>query len=165
MHYYADPNFKYIDKMLILVMMSIKAHEVMSVDIEMATENASLVEVATRIILEVLNGMPVIDKNGLPIGQITAIDILKAVQNRKDINNTLVKEVMSPYPITVEENTSIDEIITLMDKYGVMMVPVVQKDGRLIGICSRSDILREILNERFVTMGRKRTVTTTLGEK
>lgn len=145
--------------------MSLKAHEVMSVDIEAATENASLVEVATRIVLDVFNGMPVIDKNGLPSGQITAIDILKAIQNRKDINNTLVKEVMSPYPITVEENTSIDEIITLMDKYGVMMVPVVQKDGRLIGICSRSDILREILNERFVTIGRKRTVTTALGEK
>ncbi len=144
-------------------MKTLKAHEVMSVDIEAATESASLIEVATRIILGVFNGMPIIDGNGHPVGQITTIDILKAIRNGKDINNTIVKEVMSPNPFTVEENTSVDEIIKLMDKYGVMMVPVVQKDGRLIGVSSRSDILKEILNEKFVAIGRKRTVTTTIG--
>jgi predicted transcriptional regulator len=97
-------------------MISLKAHEVMSVDIEAATENASLVEVATRIALGVFNGMPVIDGNGHPVGQITTIDILKAIRNGRDINNTIVKEAMSPNPFIVEENTSVDEIIKLMDK-------------------------------------------------
>jgi len=150
-------------KTLTVGMISLKAHEVMSVDIEAATENASLIEVATRIILGIFNGMPIIDGNGHPAGQITTIDILKAIRNGKDINNTIVKEAMSPNPFTVEENTSVDEIIKLMDKYGVMMVPVVQKDGRLIGVCSRSDILKEILNEKFVMIGRKRTATTIIG--
>ena len=144
-------------------MISLKAHEVMSVDIEAATENASLIEVATRIALGVINGMPVIDGNGHPVGQITTIDILKAILNGKDINNTVAKEAMSPNPFTVEENTGVDEIIKLMEKYGVMMVPVVQKDGRLIGVCSRSDVLKEILDEKFVTIGRKRTATTIIG--
>jgi predicted transcriptional regulator len=46
-----------------------------------------------------------------------------------------------------------------------MMLPVVEKnDGRLIGVCSRSDVLKEILNERFVTIGMTRTVTRTIGE-
>jgi hypothetical protein len=47
------------------------------------------------------------------------------------------------------------------------MVPVVEKEGsstRLIGIVSRSDILTEKMNERFVTVGRKMIATTTLGE-
>jgi predicted transcriptional regulator len=44
------------------------------------------------------------------------------------------------------------------------MLPVIENDGRIIGICSRSDIIKEILDERFVTIGRKRTVTTTIGE-
>jgi predicted transcriptional regulator len=44
------------------------------------------------------------------------------------------------------------------------MLPVVQDDGRLIGVCSRSDVLKEILNERFVTIGMKRTAIRTLGE-
>jgi predicted transcriptional regulator len=49
-----------------------------------------------------------------------------------------------------------------MDKNGIMMLPVVENDGRLIGVCSRSDVL--ILNERFVTIGMTRTVTRTIGE-
>ncbi|MDP8886279.1 MAG: CBS domain-containing protein [Thermoproteota archaeon] len=51
-----------------------------------------------------------------------------------------------------------------MDKNGIMMLPVVENDGRLIGVCSRSDVLKEILNERFVTIGMTRTVTRTIGE-
>ena len=44
------------------------------------------------------------------------------------------------------------------------MIPVVEDDGRIIGICSRSDIIKEILNERFMVIGRKKIATTTLGE-
>jgi predicted transcriptional regulator len=51
-----------------------------------------------------------------------------------------------------------------MDKNSIFMIPVVEDDGRIIGICSRSDILKEILNERFVVIGRKKTTTTTIGE-
>ncbi|MFL6524026.1 MAG: CBS domain-containing protein [Nitrososphaera sp.] len=51
-----------------------------------------------------------------------------------------------------------------MDKNGIIMLPVVEKDGRLIGICSRSDVLKEILNERFVTIGMTRTLTRTIGD-
>jgi hypothetical protein len=40
----------------------------------------------------------------------------------------------------------------------------IENDGRLIGVCSRSDVLKEILNERFVTIGMTRTVTRTIGE-
>jgi predicted transcriptional regulator len=44
------------------------------------------------------------------------------------------------------------------------MLPVVQNDGRLIGVWSRSDVLKEILNETFVTVGMKRTATRTICE-
>jgi predicted transcriptional regulator len=39
------------------------------------------------------------------------------------------------------------------------MLPVVEEDQRLIGIVSRQDILREKLNERFVTIDRKTSTT------
>jgi Mg/Co/Ni transporter MgtE len=74
------------------------------------------------------------------------------------------KELMSSEPVSVKEDTDVNEIIDRMDKNGIMMVPVVEKDGRLIGVCSRSDVLKEILNERFVPVGMTRTVTRTIGE-
>ena len=53
-----------------------------------------------------------------------------------------------------------------MGKKGIEMVPVLEDgdDGRIIGVISRSDILKEKLNKRFVTIGRERTVTKTIWE-
>ncbi len=142
-----------------------KALDLMSVDIIAATENVSAIEVATRIVLSAINGMPVISKDdGRLLGVVTTIDILRAIRGGGDLTKIMAKELMSSEPLSVREDTDVNEIIDLMDKNGIMMLPVVEKDGRLIGVCSRSDVLKEILNERFVTIGMTRTVTRTIGE-
>jgi CBS domain-containing protein len=144
---------------------NMKAVDLMSVDIIAATENVSAIEVATRIVLSAINGMPVISRDdGRLLGVVTTIDILRAIRGGGDLTKTMAKELMSSQPVSVKENTDVNEIIDLMDKNGIMMVPVVENDGRLIGVCSRSDVLKEILNERFVTIGMTRTVTRTIGE-
>ena len=38
----------------------------------------------------------------------------------------------------------------------IVLVPVVQEDGKLIGVVARLDILRQKLNEGFVTIGERR---------
>jgi CBS domain-containing protein len=142
-----------------------KALDLMSVDIIAATENVSAIEVATRIVLGAINGMPIISKDdGKLLGVVTTIDLLRAIRTGGDLTTIIAKEIMSPGPFSVKEDTDISDIIDIMDKKGIMMLPVVQDDGRLIGVCSRSDVLKEILNERFVTIGRKRTAIRTLGE-
>lgn len=142
-----------------------KASDLMSVDIIAATENVSAIELATRIVLGTINGMPVIGKDdGKLLGVVTTVDILRTIRNGGDLTRIIAKEIMSPHPFSVKEDTEANEIIDIMDKNGIMMLPVVEKDGRLIGVCSRSDVLKEILNERFVTIGMKRTVTRTIGE-
>lgn len=142
-----------------------KALDLMSVDIIAATENVSAIEIATRIVLSAINGMPVISKDdGRLLGVVTTIDILRAIRGGGDLTKIMAKELMSSEPLSVREETDVTEIIDLMDKNGIMMLPVVENDGRLIGVCSRSDVLKEILNERFVTIGMTRTVTRTIGE-
>ena len=142
-----------------------KAVDLMSVDIIAATENVSAIEVATRIVLSAINGMPVISRDdGRLLGVVKTIDILRAIRGGGDLTKIMAKELMSPQPVSVKEDTDVNEIIELMDKNGIMMIPVVENDGRLIGVCSRSDVLKEILNERFVTIGMTRTVTRTIGE-
>ena len=142
-----------------------KASDLMSVDIIAATENVSAIEVATRIVLGAINGMPIISKDdGKLLGVVTTIDILRAIRNGRDLTRIIAKEIMSPHAFSVKEDADSNEIIDIMDKNGIMMLPVVENDGRLIGVCSRSDVLKEILNERFVTIGMTRTVTRTIGE-
>jgi CBS domain-containing protein len=143
-----------------------KASDLMSVDIIAATENVSAIEVATRIVLGAINGMPVISKDdGKLLGVVTTIDILRAIRTVGDLTTIIAREIMSPDPFSVKEDTDVNEIIDLMDKNGIVMLPVVDNGGRLIGVCSRSDVLKEILNERFVTLGMTRTVTRTIGER
>jgi arabinose-5-phosphate isomerase len=142
-----------------------KASDLMSVDIIAATENVSAIEVATRIVLGAINGIPVISKDdGKLLGVVTTIDILRAIRNGGDLTRIIAKEIMSPHPFSVMEDADSNEIIDIMDKNGIMMLPVIENEGRLIGVCSRSDVLKEILNERFVTIGMTRTVTRTIGE-
>ena len=140
-----------------------KIYDVMSVDIICAKKDATIIEVATRIVLGGINGVPIINDDGVPIGIITTIDILRAIKDGKDLNNTTIGDIMKNNPLVTKQNDGIEETIDIMDKNGISMIPVVEDDGRIIGICSRSDILKEILNERFVMIGRKKATTTTLG--
>jgi CBS domain-containing protein len=143
----------------------LKALDLMSVDIIAATENVTAIEVATRIVLGAINGMPIIGKDdGKLLGVVTTIDILRAIKSGQDLTTVIAKELMSPDPLSVKEDTEVNEIIDIMDKNGIIMLPVVENDGRLIGVCSRSDVLKEILNERFVTIGMTKTLTRTIGE-
>ena len=143
-----------------------KAYDIMSIDIEAAKENATVTEIGTRLILRAINGMPIIDDEGKVIGIITIIDILRAIKDNKNIDSLKANDIMTKNPIVIEQGTDILEIIDIMDKNGIEMVPVIEaeNDNRIIGIVSRKDIIEEKFNERFVTIGMKKTITKTLGE-
>jgi CBS domain-containing protein len=133
------------------------AYDVMSVNIVAAKENATAIEIATRIVTGAFNGIPIIDDHGKPIGIVTTIDLLKAVKQGKSLDNITAKQIMTSDPAVVSQDASIEEIIDILYRKGIGMVPVVEEenDGRLIGVVSRQDILREKLNERFVTIDKK----------
>ena len=143
-----------------------KAYDIMSIDIEAAKENATVTEIGTRLILRSINGMPIIDDDGKVIGILTIIDILRAIKDNKNIDALKANDIMTKNPIVIEQGTDILEIIDIMDKKGLEMVPVIEaeNDNRIIGIVSRKDIIEEKFNERFVTIGMKKTITKTLGE-
>jgi CBS domain-containing protein len=143
-----------------------KAYDIMSIDIEAAKENATVTEIGTRLILRAINGMPIIDDDGKVIGILTIIDILRAIKDNKNIDALKANDIMTKNPIVIEQGTDILEIIDIMDKKGIEMVPVIEaeNDNRIIGIVSRKDIIEEKFNERFVTIGMKKTITKTLGE-
>jgi CBS domain-containing protein len=54
-----------------------------------------------------------------------------------------VEDVMSKKVISVSEDTSIEDIATLMIEKGISRVPVV-KEGKLVGLVSKRDIVRTI---------------------
>jgi CBS domain-containing protein len=143
-----------------------KAYDIMSTDIEAAKENATISEVGTRLILRSINGIPIIDDDGKVIGILTIIDILRAIRDNKNIDGLKAGDIMTRNPIIINQKTDMMDMIDIMDKKGIEMIPVVdeESDNRLIGVVSRKDIIEEKFNERFVTIGMRKTVTKTLGQ-
>lgn len=143
-----------------------KALDIMSVDIEAAKENATVVEIGTRIILRSINGMPIIDNDWKVIGMVTIINILHAIKENKNLDVLKATDIMTRNPVVVNQQTDVREIIEIMTKKGFEMIPVVDKknNDRIIGIVSRKDIIEEKFNERFVTIGMKRTIMKALSQ-
>lgn len=107
---------------------------------------------AYRLIREKkIRHLPVVDKKGKLIGIVTQKDLLHASPSSAtalsvfEINYLLttlhVREVMSSPPITVQEDTPIEEAAKVMVQNEIGCLPVIQ-DGNLVGLITETDIFR-----------------------
>jgi len=122
-----------------------KAREVMDSRIVTANRKTTGREIAVQLLGELESGMPVIGSNQQIIGVVTEFDILRAMQDGKELDRVKAEEIMSAPPLVVEEETSINEVLTLMRKYRILSVPVVQ-EGKLVGMIFRRTLLKHLVN-------------------
>ena len=108
-------------------------------------------DLAIKLLSGMYSGLPVIDDNGKVIGIVSEFDLLKALRDGKALEEVKAEYIMSKNPICVSENTPIEEIIDLMVKNNIIRVPVV-RNGTLVGVISRCDILSTIVEPEFVTV-------------
>lgn len=129
----------------------------MSPQVVVAKENTNAEQISSRLLAGEFNGVPVVDDNSAVIGIVTALDILRAIQGGKKLNTMLARDIMTPNPSTVKKDTSIEDIIRIMVEKEIVLVPVVEDDNnnKLIGVVARLDILREKLNEGFITVEKR----------
>jgi CBS domain-containing protein len=73
----------------------------------------------------------------------------------------LARDIMTPNPSTVKKDTLIEEIIRIMVEKEIVLVPVVEENNKLIGVVARLDILREKLNEGFITIEKREALSRT----
>ncbi|MFN8376636.1 MAG: CBS domain-containing protein [Anaerolineae bacterium] len=91
----------------------------------------------------------VTDRDLQRIGVDTSLSRLKQMDAAElanilhDVLELSVKDVMTPGVVTLEQDTAADSAVDLMLKRQLKRVPVVDVDKRLVGIITRSDILRE----------------------
>jgi CBS domain-containing protein len=57
----------------------------------------------------------------------------------------LVREVMSSPAVTVRGDASLKEAISLLERHDVSAMPVVDGAGRLVGVVSEADVIRELV--------------------
>ena len=125
----------------------------MTSNVVAARESTTAMDISTKLLIGEFNGLPVIDGNAKVIGIVTAVDILRALRQGKNLDSLRAIDIMTRNPVVVKQDTEINEIIDIILQKAIILVPVVDADRKLIGVVGRLDILQQKLNQKFVTIG------------
>ncbi len=83
---------------------------------------------------------PIVEGDQL-IGVLTDRDIaIKVVAEGKDPRSTTVREIASTNVVTIDPQQDLDEALRLMAQHKVRRLPVVEEDGKLVGILAQADV-------------------------
>lgn len=92
--------------------------------------------------------IPVVDGERL-VGTVTDRDIaIRVVAEGKDPQSTTVRDVASTDLVTIDPQQELSEALRLMAQHQVRRLPVVEEDGRLVGIVAQADVARHADEER-----------------
>lgn len=99
---------------------------------------------AARIMKQEDAGVVPVTENGRLTGMVTDRDIaIRVVAEGKDPGSTTVGEVASTNLVTIDPQQDLDEALRLMAQHKVRRLPVVEEDGRLVGVVAQADVARE----------------------
>jgi CBS domain-containing protein len=86
---------------------------------------------------------PIVEGDRL-VGTLTDRDIvMRVVAEGKDPQTVIAREVASTAPVTVDPQQDLDEALRLMASNQVRQLPVVEEDGRLVGVVAQKDVAEQ----------------------
>lgn len=143
-----------------------QARDVMTSPVLTVKAETPVAEVAAFLLEHRISAAPVEDENGRMVGIVSEGDLMRRPETgterhaswwlmlmsdpRRDAREYLkshglqAKDVMSLRVVTVAEDTPLDQIADQLEKHGIKRVPVL-KDGKVVGIVSRANLLRALV--------------------
>ena len=141
-----------------------KASEVMTKRVISIPPKASIVQAITTMLKNRISGLPVVNRSGKLVGIISEGDLLHRQEIGTEIKRNAwldamfgpeqsandyvrahgitVGEVMTRMPvITVNEDTSLDQVVHLMERHRTKRLPVLRA-GKIVGIISRANLMQ-----------------------
>jgi CBS domain-containing protein len=128
-------------------MKTTKARDIMTTNIIATKKDIHLTEVMALLLRNHISGLPVEDDEGNLIGIISEIDLVNSVFSG-NADGTTAEEVMSKAVLSFSPDMELAELVQVFSSKRLRRVPIVDK-GKVVGIVSRRDILREIL-KRYI---------------
>ena len=128
-------------------MKTTKVRDIMTTNIIATKKDIHLTEVMALLLRNHISGLPVEDDEGNLIGIISEIDLVNSVFSG-NADGTTAEEVMSKAVLSFSPDMELAELVQVFSSKRLRRVPIVDK-GKVVGIVSRRDILREIL-KRYV---------------
>jgi len=142
-----------------------RAHQIMTRPVITVTPEAAIVDAANTMLRKHVSGLPVVDGKGKLVGIVSEGDFIrrseigtqrkrgkflkfilgpgKAAADFVHEHGRKVAEIMTAEPLTIAEDTQLEEIVELMEKNGIKRLPVMRGD-KLVGIVSRSNLLQAV---------------------
>ena len=85
-----------------------------------------------------IGGIPIVDKNNFLVGILTNRDLRFETDKKKKVSEAMTKENL----ITAPDGTDLKKAETILHKYKIEKLPVVNKAGKLTGLITYRDILQ-----------------------
>ena len=117
-----------------------RARDVMTTKVATVAPKITVKE-AIRTLLEMkISGAPVVADDGTVLGIISEYQLLEVIYD-PDAKGMLVEDVMTRSVFSVDESAFLPEVANLFIVHRIRRVPVL-KDGLLVGVITRRDLLR-----------------------
>jgi CBS domain-containing protein len=144
----------------------VQAIDIMTPNVVCVDPDANVRDIAQLLLENRISAVPVVDDERRVLGIVSEGDLMRRVKDEADDNHSWwlslfsggkdpgayikshgrkAHEVMTPNPLTVEEHAPLHTIARLLEKHHIKRVPVV-RDGKLVGIVSRANLLQGIAN-------------------
>ncbi len=121
--------------------MSKLAKDVMTPDPQCCTAETPLNEVAKLMVENDCGQIPVVDASKRLIGVVTDRDIVcRVVAKGKNPAAMTAQECMSQPVVSVDAETSLDDVLSTMEEKQIRRVPVVNESGVCCGIIAQADV-------------------------
>ena len=122
-------------------LVNLKVEEIMTRPALSAKKDTPVRDIAFELFYGFFSGMPVTENDGRVIGVVTEIDLLKQIRQGEDVEKLKADEIMTKDPVTVDINTPLDDVLSIMIEKNIIRIPVTE-EGHLVGVIARRDILR-----------------------
>ncbi|WP_345695108.1 CBS domain-containing protein [Kitasatospora terrestris] len=130
----------------------------MTREVVTVTPTTGFREVLERLTEYDITAVPVVDRDGRPLGVVSEADLLRTQARQEDPSGLLppaaggpagatAGELMTSPAVCTTEGASVVAAARLMARRQVKRLPVVGGDGRLVGVVSRGDLLRVFLRD------------------
>ncbi|MEH2512045.1 CBS domain-containing protein [Nitrobacteraceae bacterium AZCC 1564] len=142
-----------------------RAHQIMSRNVITVTPQISIVDAAKTMLERHISGLPVVDDAGRLVGMVSEGDFIRRTEigtrKRRGLWFTLlfgagqmaadfvqehgktVADIMTPEPLTISEDTTLEEVVRLMERNHIKRLPVL-RDSTVVGIVTRSNLLQAV---------------------
>ena len=123
----------------------LKASDIMRTDFPKADAEEPVISAAKKMVEHEYGAVLVLHEDGTLEGIMTERDVLKAIANGIDLTNTKVKDLMKKTTIVAHKDVSIRLVLQLFGAYRVRRIPVINDEGKVLGVISSTDAVYEAI--------------------